>query len=385
MCSSDSILDFNYSVLPDLHSSDHFPIKIIINQPAINIDQQPRFNIEKANWNLFKDLTMTEIEPDDYDNVDIMIANITDIIINAATAAIPRKGGTIRKPPVPWYNQDCRDSRRVKIRAERTLRRHYNVCNLIAYKKARAKCRYVCNESKKQSWKDFISSITEKMPLKKVWKRIAKLSGKFSPTPTPIIKLPGGSTVREPADVANCIADTFSQVSGDHNYSDHFLTHKRKIEKQKLSFYTRQNEYLTYNDPFTNIEFQSALSKSKESSPCEDQISYSMIKHLHPTMMDLLLKCFNRIFTEKSFPEIWRTAIIIPIKKPNKDQYDPINYRPISLTSCICKLLEKMVNDRLMWILEKENLITQIQSGFRKNRSHNRPYSTTSKRYSNSY
>ena len=55
--------------------------------------------------------------------------------------------------------------------------------------------------------------------------------------------------------------------------------------------------------------------------------------------------------------------------KPNKDPYQPTSYRPISLTSCICKLFEKMVNNRLMWHLEKNRLLSAVQFGFRKNRS----------------
>ena len=61
----------------------------------------------------------------------------------------------------------------------------------------------------------------------------------------------------------------------------------------------------------------------------------------------------------------------MPIPKPNKDQTDPTNYRPIALTSCICKTMERMINDRLTWFLEANNIITDYQSGFRRHRSTN--------------
>ena len=70
-----------------------------------------------------------------------------------------------------------------------------------------------------------------------------------------------------------------------------------------------------------------------------------------------------------NFPLSWSQAIIIPIPKPGKDNTDPNNYRPIALTSCICKTMKRMINKRLVWFLETNNILTNTQCGFRKNRS----------------
>ena len=65
----------------------------------------------------------------------------------------------------------------------------------------------------------------------------------------------------------------------------------------------------------------------------------------------------------------WREATIVPVPKPGKDHTVPTNYRPIALTSCVCKTMERMINARLVWFLESNNLISDFQCGFRSQRS----------------
>ena len=55
--------------------------------------------------------------------------------------------------------------------------------------------------------------------------------------------------------------------------------------------------------------------------------------------------------------------------KPGKDSSEPNNYRPIALTSCLCKTLERIINTILTRFLETNNHISRLQSGFRCDRS----------------
>ncbi|MBJ5695554.1 hypothetical protein JGG83_23160, partial [Salmonella enterica subsp. enterica serovar Derby] len=78
-----------------------------------------------------------------------------------------------------------------------------------------------------------------------------------------------------------------------------------------------------------------------------------------------LLFLFNCVWCEHVFPDSWREAVILPFPQPGQDPTDPSNYRPIALTSCLCKLLERMVNARLMWFLETNGVLSPHQCGFR--------------------
>ena len=97
------------------------------------------------------------------------------------------------------------------------------------------------------------------------------------------------------------------------------------------------------------------------------------MKHLPDSSLSILLKTFNDIWETGTcnVPKSWKDATIIPVPKPGKDNTNPNNYRPIALTSCICKTLERMINVRLVWYLETNNIITEFQSGFKHQRSTN--------------
>jgi hypothetical protein len=72
------------------------------------------------------------------------------------------------------------------------------------------------------------------------------------------------------------------------------------------------------------------------------------------------------MFFYRKFQKIGNT---IPIHKTGKNPSDPLSYRPISLASNLNKIMEKMVNNRLQWYLERQTIIPIDQSGFRKNRN----------------
>ena len=68
-------------------------------------------------------------------------------------------------------------------------------------------------------------------------------------------------------------------------------------------------------------------------------------------------------------PFHWRQAIVIPIFKHQKPPFLTSSYRPISLTSCLGKLFERIVIYRWSWYLASNHFIPHFQAGFRKGRS----------------
>ena len=99
-----------------------------------------------------------------------------------------------------------------------------------------------------------------------------------------------------------------------------------------------------------------------------DGIPARFLKHASKAAIDCLTLILNYTWVHGVLPQRWREANVVPLfKQAATDRGDPNNYRPISLTSIICKLCERLVLLRL-WKLVG-NRISNLQFGFRSKRS----------------
>ncbi|KAK7094328.1 hypothetical protein V1264_007968 [Littorina saxatilis] len=117
-------------------------------------------------------------------------------------------------------------------------------------------------------------------------------------------------------------------------------------------------------------EIEAAIKQLKpKKAPGPDGVTNEMLKHLGPLAKRTLLKLFNESWKTGTVPAIWKKATIIPIHKKGKEKKNPNSYRPISLLSCLGKLLERVINRRLLYFLEDRNILSPTQTGYRRHRS----------------
>ena len=131
------------------------------------------------------------------------------------------------------------------------------------------------------------------------------------------------------------------------------------------------NTELEFNVPFTKQEFIEGFKNRKGTATGPDNFTYIFFKNMPHSTLDIFLDLFNTIWKQGYIPLKWKVADIFCLHKTGKDPCNPLNYRPISLTSNVCKTMEAMVTARLTHFLELNNLITPFQSGFRKHHSTN--------------
>ena len=116
------------------------------------------------------------------------------------------------------------------------------------------------------------------------------------------------------------------------------------------------------------LKLLSELDPGKASGP--DGISTKILKESSNIICDAVVMIFQASLSQAKIPDDWRKASITPLYKGgNKARSNPESYRPVSLTSVLCKILEHIIHSHIINHLEHHNVLTDRQHGFRKNRS----------------
>ena len=120
---------------------------------------------------------------------------------------------------------------------------------------------------------------------------------------------------------------------------------------------------------FSVDEIRCLLNSLNDSSSMgPDSVHPRVLKSCADTLAYPLYLIFNDSFYSGVLPTEWTTSNIIPIFKKGT-RCNPLNYRPISITSVCCKTMERIVTDRLVEYLESNGILAEEQFGFRKGRS----------------
>lgn len=363
-CSPDLILDTKWKVMQDLCWSDHFPIIITLNQSQRQAERAPKWLTNKADWQKFQQLTQLG-NPSDIDNLDTAVEKFNNLLVDAAKESMPISPPITKHPTVPWWSQEIKTAIDLRKKALKKYKNTQHINDLIDFKKKRSAARRLIRERKKESWEKLISSINCYTPANQIWNGVRSIMSK-RPQILNIHLKENDELIQEPQEVAERFLTHYTEMSSTQNYQAEFQQSKMQAELITLDLESDNTE--DYNKDITYDEIQYAIQQQKSTSPGFDSIHPEMLKHLTASTTKHLLSIFQHIWKKHEFPSDWRKAIIIPIPK-NNNKMTPESYRPIALTSCICKLMERIVKNRLQYQLDLIQAISPRQTGFRKNRS----------------
>ena len=370
-------LDYQWFVEEDNLGSDHLPIITIVNE-KLDIPQEedtvPKYRYNCADWDKFKiHINAYNKEFLREENIDIAYTKFCDMIHNAARHSIPiQKSCTKQKTSGNiWWSKQCEEAVKIKKKALNEYNKDQKNEEKIKQKRqTNINSNRICAETRKQYIHDYmLREIKGPVDMPKVWVTSSKMKNGFRQPNCPIkvdkIEFPTKT------DKAEEFAKFFSNVSNTSSLNKD-EQEKRGKNEENIDFKNDfQNNDFFLNSNITLKEVKEAIAElgNKKSAVGIDGISYTLLNNLPEAGVECLHTIIQKSWESQLMPEIWKTSIVIPILKAGKNKSDKTNYRPISLTSHVSKIMEKIVLNRTNYYVEKNNILPHNQCGFRKNRS----------------
>lgn len=287
-------------------------------------------------------------------NIDQMWATIEDEITQATNDCIPKKkgGNNQTKRPSKWMNQATWEKIKEKKRAYRTFRQSGSEEDYNKYARARNQAKTAC----KKAVKDFTKNISREVKNNpKAFYSYARSRMKTREGIADLVTEDGTKLTgnKEKADILN---EYFSSVFTIDN--DQTQPHFQEKCRDPL-------ESLAINEEQVRKKL-TALKPNK--SPGPDSLHPYVLKELASSLAAPLTILFNKSIQVTQIPDSWKKAHVTPIFKKGS-RHSPSNYRPVSLTSVICKLLESLVRDAMVEHMTTHGLFSNFQHGFIRGRS----------------
>ena len=150
LCSVGELRDFQLEV-------DHCPI-YLTGAEYIPQHQVPRWITDKANWDQFTEIIEQIAGIPDSEPLEFY-GQIIGKITEGATKSIPKSDGYYKVAPVPWWNANCANLKKERLKAQKQANRHPTVSNKIKYKHLCAMFQRAQKDSQNSSWKKYVSTL----------------------------------------------------------------------------------------------------------------------------------------------------------------------------------------------------------------------------------
>jgi ribonuclease HI len=346
----------------DALSSDHKPIVMELTLQTLHqkTDDTQKHNWKKADWTKYRSFLEKQKMPQNL-NVHRQAQWLATTMRTAKKRAVPLKRAS--NMARSYWNDDLTQKSHTlnEIRVSKGI-------DSEEWKTARQQLDEDILQAKRDHWRDKLNTLKEGQGTEALWRTIRKLDDKEVPTPRGQVLMANGREYCTDRQKAQAFVQQYAEVSRLF-IAPHEQIHRKKLSQQMRT--TTDNELPHWaNDEFDMRELDVALSQIEEGkSAGPDEVEPQLLTNVPHNIKEHMLTCFNLSWRTGEVPSTWRQAEIIPIPKPGKDASQPTNYRPISLTPTMAKLMERMIANRLGRCLEERHFVNRWQAGFQRLRS----------------
>ena len=311
-----------------------------------------------------------------WESVEEMYSSFKTVFDKCRDAAVPKRTFKYndRRSHPPWWNDVMREIKKKLNKAKRDFKRRSTQQNYDKLKETENEYNRE-EEVQKDSWTDSLcDKISKSDNPKDMWQSLKTL--------TSYQDLDGGNVLpllnedNQPVfDIqgkCDILQDTF--FSGKHLENNNFDNNfKSNVEKELKDIRNVNNSEDLFDSAAINREISleeteaslEYLKPGKATGP--DNVFTDLLLNANEELVTAIHKLFSMSFATGNIPLEWKKADVKFLRKSGKKNYNSASaYRPISLTSCLGKCLERILTVRLNGFIEHNKIIDLEQEGFRK-------------------
>lgn len=342
-------------------SSDHNPIVLTLDGSR---KREPRI-IEKVNWNKYEEnFTIEEIDINNGEELEEATKKLEGAIQSAMEKS---KTSKIQYEIPEKVRDEIKEIVKKKRKAKKVFQRTLAPQDKSELNRWNHELSRILREEENRKWERKMEELNEEDH--PPWRMARALRKKREEIPPLETETGTAYEDREKAEVfAEKMEEQFTNnPSQDRNFemeTDQNVQHHLQVPEGYRM------------DEATEEEIERIIKDlNPKKAPGKDGITNTAIQKLPQVGKQALLKITNAILGLRKFPEAWKEARIIMIHKPGKKKKDPASYRPISLLSSLSKVAERVIQRRILEVIEERKIIPEEQHGFR--RRHGTIHQTT--------
>ncbi|XP_026331273.1 uncharacterized protein LOC113238652 [Hyposmocoma kahamanoa] len=341
-----------------LTSSDHNGIAFNINiqkSKGISISRTTRqYNTRKANWTEFH-VKLSQLKQEQQVTLEMLcninetkqlekfITKFTNIVTTTCLHSIPKKKNS-QKLTIPWWSDHLEQLKREVVTRKNRIKRaapirRARVVDEYLQKKEEYEKEAVRAQIK--GWKEFC----ERQDGESVWDGVYRVIGRTKKREEDL-PLERNGQILDAKGSVRILAETF--YPNDNRQDDNAEHSKIRATAEEINM---KEDII--DTPFTKTELTMATkSFNPKKAPGSDGFTADICAKVIENDPDLFLKIVNKCLELTYFPNIWKEATVVVLKKPGKDNYrTPKSYRPIGLLPVFGKIFEKMLMTRIKYHL----------------------------------
>ena len=290
-------------------------------------------------------------------DIEKLVTDLTAILVEPAQEVgvckkirsqkrVPRKS-----PNKSWFNSECENKRKEFFKAKNALRKAKTM-------EEKTECKTKMNQESTE-YRQLISSHQKEFS-RTLQKNLRELHRHHPKEYWGILNKASDTPRSEPKVSLTEFESHFKNLNNSDTNQNH------TFDPSNIDLSNR----LEFNLDFTRDEIESNI-KSLKNNKSEglDFVKNEYIQNCPPHFVDLIVKIFNLILRSGHVPYDWCIGLIVPIYKKKGSQFDPNNYRGITLLSCVGKLFTMCINVRLTKFVFDQSIIGEEQAAFREDYS----------------